>query len=380
MSGSDGDAHAGRSATGRSTRYLACYGAGSLLFALLVIGVNFVVDPLQIYRAAGPGALYIENQRYQNAGLARNVARGTVVVGTSHAENFLPSHVERILGGPATKLAIEGGTAYEQRRVLETALASGRVARVVWILDFMAFRKAPEATRAGEGAFPEYLYADGAWLERARRYTFSLDTLMLSGQALLGLGHRDLEGLNTWHHAHSFGTAAVLRDYRRRAALIDAVKRDPTRSFAIDLRRVRESLRLNLVRLVRSHPEVEFILVFPPFSMAAYLADLRISERTFDDRQAYKAMVVRATDALPNASVFDFQGAHAISERLEHYKDLEHYGLEVNDWMPEAIVRGEHRVRAGDYAERLARDKAWLLDQRRRVCGDRGALRLLCPG
>jgi hypothetical protein len=362
-------------------RYLLWYACCALLLVLALGTANYAVDPLQFYRRAGGEAVFSENQRYQNPGLARNFEYETVIIGTSHAENFEPRDVLRVLGEHSLKLAISGSTAREQRMILELAIRTGRVSHVIWALDHIAFKRPADqlGTRAAE--FPEHLYGEGRWaaLRTVGLYLLSLDSLGLSARSLLGIGHRELETLNSWHADYEFSEARALADWHRRGAILDRFNLDATRRYGPTASQSQASIRANLVPVMRAHPEIRFDLFFPPFSILAYLADHRAWPGAYPERQRYKAFVVEATADLPNVRVFDFQGQRPITHELDNYKDLEHYRIEVNDYVLRSIASGRHRVDAPGYADELSAQRGQVDAYRSKVCALGSARPELCP-
>ena len=321
--------------------------------------------------------VFSENQRYQNPGLARSYAYETVIMGTSHAENFLPSRVQTILDERAVKLAISGSTAHEQLLTLRLAIETGQVEHVVWILDYISFRKPTTAVGRKNERFPHHLYREGHGT--LGRYLFSLDSFALSVNALAGRGHEDLDTLNAWYGDHEFGAARIMVDWHRRGMILDRINLDPTFAYGPTGDQTRESVSVNMLRLIEQHPGIRFDLVFPPYSILSYLADHRAWEHQFEERQAYKAFVVGATERLANARVFDFQGVRSITHDFDNYKDLEHFRLEISDYVLESIAQGRHRVHAASYGAEMAEQDRQVEAYRAEVCAARGPRRVLCP-
>jgi hypothetical protein len=357
--------------------YLRWYLAAAALLTLTLAVFNWAVDPLQIYRRAAYEPVFSENQRYQNPGLALHYDYEIAILGTSHAENFSPRQVERVLGAPAVKLAISGATAREQYLILDLAIGTGKLRRVLWGLDRLSFRKPAGAVSSREGDFPMHLYRRG--LRTHPIYLLSLDTLGLSMKVLRGAGHRDLETLNAWHTLHRFGEDRVLADWRRRGEIVDRIHRDPTQRYASRSSQMQQSLRANVLSLVEAHPEIRFDFFFPPYSILSFLSDLRTWEGAVAERRAYKAFVVSSLAAYPNAHVYDFQGIERITHDLGNYKDLEHYRPEINDYIVESIAADRHRIDPDSLSEQLAQQAAQLERYRAEVCGSRGPRRELCP-
>lgn len=362
---------------GKPGGYLGWWAATTLVGVALLGLVNFLADPLHFYRTAGPSAVWSENERYQIPGIAKHVDYETIVVGTSHAENFLPSLVASRLGERAVKLAIAGSTAREQRLVVEKAVSTGRVRHVIWVLDRIAFGKPPDALGATGDDFPIHLYSEGATTPFV--YLLSTDTLALTIDQWLGRGHRDLDSLNAWYADHAFGVGPVLTDWRRRLATLAVLSGRPGGGWSDPTAVTRRSIAQNLVAPIRANPRVRFDLVFPPYSILSYLADVARHPAALPARWRYKADVVAATAGLGNVRVFDFQGIEAIARDFTHFKDLEHFDLRIDALILDAIATGEHVVDPADYASELAVQAGQVERFRTEVCAPGSSRRALCP-
>jgi hypothetical protein len=91
-----------------ATNLVRFLGATAAIIAMAV-GLNFMVDPLQLFRPARLfTAMYSPDTRMQNAGLVQSQQFDTVLMGTSLAIHFRQSDVDRILGGRSLKLSVTG--------------------------------------------------------------------------------------------------------------------------------------------------------------------------------------------------------------------------------------------------------------------------------
>jgi hypothetical protein len=107
-------------------------------------GLNFLVDPLQLFRPARLfAAMYSPDTRMQDAGLIRSQEFDTILMGTSLAIHFRQSDVDRIIGGRSLKLSMTGSNSHEQTFVLAAAMAR-HPSRVIWQMDDWIFRDAPD--------------------------------------------------------------------------------------------------------------------------------------------------------------------------------------------------------------------------------------------
>src|SRR6476661_4816134 len=114
------------------------------LIIVMAAALNFVVDPLQLFRPARLfAAMYSPDTRMQDAWLSRSQDFDTVFMGTSLAIHFRQSDIDRLLGGRSVKLAMTGSNSREQSFVLAAALER-HPRRVIWQMDDWIFRDAPD--------------------------------------------------------------------------------------------------------------------------------------------------------------------------------------------------------------------------------------------
>ena len=170
-----------------AARNLIRFLSASLLVILMAIALNFIVDPLQVFRPARLFvAMYSPDSRLQDAGLIRSQDFDTVLMGTSLAIHFRQSDIDRMLGVKSLKLALNGSNSREQVFVLAAAL-DRHPRRVIWEVDDWIFHDAPDIDsnvhlpadlyRRNARGLAGYLLSgsmarESAWI-MARRATFS---------------------------------------------------------------------------------------------------------------------------------------------------------------------------------------------------------------
>ena len=83
----------------------------TVLIALLAVcgAIVYVVDPCLYYRLPDKWQPVFFNERYQMAGLAKNVEADTVLVGTSMAANYRASWIEETFETSASGLRTRSG-------------------------------------------------------------------------------------------------------------------------------------------------------------------------------------------------------------------------------------------------------------------------------
>jgi hypothetical protein len=336
-----------------SARFLAVFFAGLAALGASVGVFNVLVDPLQYYRIPTwrKPTYFAGYQRYQYVGLARNYDYETVVIGSSLMENFLASHIDRSWGVRAMKLAISGSTPYEQRLILEQALATGRVHTVIWGLEHGGFFAPPTRVRDDQAPFPYNMYR--RWSIANWEYPLSYDTVKLSIGVLRGNGATDLDRLDTWYDRFEFSRAAVLRGWNGDCRLFAAKYRDGETAMPEHaLAEMRASTRANLIDVIRAHPDVTFYLVLLPVSTYAYMP-----ARTgyLPGVIAFRRFVLDALIDEVNVRVFDFAAVRSITDDLDNYKDAIHFSLQVSDDMINAMHAGRHRIHREDIEPAIAR-------------------------
>src|SRR3981189_3364223 len=160
MSRESGNGFSEKIISSTARNHLVRFLCASGLTIVMAAALNFVVDPLQLFRPARLfAAMYSTDSRMQDAGLIRSQAFDTVFMGTSLAIHYRQSDIDRALGVRSLKLAITGSTSKEQSFVLAAALER-HPKRVIWQMDDWIFCKAPDVD--AEAHFPANLYRRNA--------------------------------------------------------------------------------------------------------------------------------------------------------------------------------------------------------------------------
>ena len=116
------------------------------------------------------------------------------------------------------------------------------------------------------------------------------------------------------------------------------------------LERSTENIRRHLEPSIAAHPETEFIIYMPPYSVAYWYLMTRngLSEQQFRSR----ARVCELLREYPNVKIFDFSCREEWVTDLDHYFDYSHHSGEVSDALMRAIAAGENRVLSVEDMER----------------------------
>lgn len=309
---------------------------------LLVGGLNYVLDPLQIYRARPEERLFWTDQRHQNAGKLRSyLPKGydAVLLGSSVADPFLPGQVAARLGwGAVLKLSVVGGSAGEQALMLEQALERAPVQRVLWVLNLLEY--------AGRGwddqsRMPRHLYTDGLWDDAP--YLFSLDILRFGLEQLRDrpkrLRETDLERLNYWMDGRlrSFVEHGSPENLARlRLELLQGA-----RDFSTPATARYPALQATLLRLIRANPGTEFVLLVSPKPWQ-WMGGRE--DAVMRDYFGVLRELTRELACCPNATLFGFEDQPRVSGNLANYSDVAHFTSGVADWLLREVAAGRGRL------------------------------------
>ncbi|HZG14591.1 MAG TPA: hypothetical protein VE710_06170 [Candidatus Bathyarchaeia archaeon] len=314
-----------------------------ILLMGVLMGINFAVDPLQYYRKADYPPSFSTQQRYQNPGLARNYDYDTIIIGTSMTENFLPSSVDKKLGGKTLKLSMSGATAKEQYMIAKMAIDTGKVKHVIWGVDYFALRGEPDRVRDEYGPFPFYFYDKNPLNEW--RYLLNVDTtvdslkIVGSRMGLYEQPRQDLNLLNTWTN-YSFSKELVMKEW-------DKVKQSqPVTSSEYEFANIQHNLDHNLISLIKAHPEIQFTLFYPPYSILQHRFFYEKGKVLFDNELAAKTYLYEQVGSLQQVRIFDFQQESTITFNLNNYKDLAHHSMEINEYMIDCMAAERYLVTA----------------------------------
>lgn len=319
-------------------RWALCTLALSILLVGSIVLLNYVVDPLQFFRKASYSPVLSGKQRLQNPGLARNYDYNTIILGTSVTENFSTPEINEKLHCSTLKLSISGATLKEETMIADVALRTGKVKTILWGVDFTAAMRSPDDVRTDFSAFPSYLYDEN----KMNDIFYLLDTYTTQ-ESFNALKHiikppskpESLDLLNNWQKEWVFGKVQVIKDYNRAMAA-----KTPARS-AFNTNTLQANLTSNVITVINSHPEVDFVLFYPPYSMPFYKT---FDEPAIDSWLQTKLWLFNELHALPNVKIYDFQHDYPITTNLDNYKDMMHYSETINSKMVDDIATQKYQI------------------------------------
>lgn len=309
-------------------------GTGSLLLLCLLIVV--VIDPLFQYHQPLPGLkAVLTDKEYQVTGSLKNFDYDSVIVGSSVAENYDNTWFNEGFGCETIKAIRSYGATADLCYLLEKSFEYQELTYVFYNLDPSALVSDAETTFELTGC-PMYLY-DDCYLNDVQ-YVWNKGVLFekipyMIAQSLIGDYE---EGLSyNWAQWKEFRADMAIGQYMRKPTI--AEMKDQT-AYEKELR---DNLSI-LTTQIEAHPETEFYIFVPPYSMLWWDSTYRDG-----DTEAYLYNMEQALEALlsySNVRCFYFMNDREIITDLDHYMDILHFSDKINYEIYEDLLNGENEV------------------------------------
>jgi hypothetical protein len=345
-------------------------GALTLPFASSVL-FNLVVDPFEIlHKSENRPAAFLGGvglDRYTHAGVIRHYQPNAIVIGHSHAANFLPSHVDDKLGFRNTySLTLNGGPLFEQGRVARHALENSNIKDVLWLFNSGNLMRSFDAGNL-KVPFPTFLY-DKVWFNDInlfithpmRAYTEKKakkrkELIKLSKVEKRRLDPRDYS--TAWYRMQQATFNQPIRvaqlilgqrkSYTKRATqlrLETSITKKLITSYSVRSTDYEKNLQYNILPAIVANPSTKFrIVIDPPFPLMTWQVRKIYERRDYEQHLALINRQVNDLAKYPNVEIYGFGGEPATQD-LRLYKDRNHYHLKLNEMMLDKIAEGRNRL------------------------------------
>jgi len=321
---------------------------------LLAAALNFVVDPLQLFRPARLfPAMYSTDSRMQDAGLIRSQEFDTVFMGTSLAIHFRQSDIDRALGVRSLKLAMTGSNSREQGFVLVSAMAR-RPKRVIWQMDDWIFRDAPEIDsdiyvpadlyRRNAKGIAGYLFSgamarESLWILVRAIPPLEPMVARLTNGIMFKFPISRVDDINTLRP--DFDVAGFYNAQNAVAAFRRIT--DPARGGSIaegyNYDAMVRSFERDAIALIASNPEISFDIYFAPYSILHFVAMRDASPATLKIAYDFTAYAFPRLLQFTNVRLHDFRDVKDVTHDLGNYGDVIHHSpaidLKILSWLAE---------------------------------------------
>ena len=91
-------------------KYTKCTLIFFLVAMIIIGGFVYVIDPYFHYHKPFFSYFKLDNQRYQNDGIAKNFDYDAIITGTSMTENFKTSEFDELFNVKSVKMSFSGGS------------------------------------------------------------------------------------------------------------------------------------------------------------------------------------------------------------------------------------------------------------------------------
>lgn len=309
-------------------------GALSLLLCWAMAIV--LVDPFFHYHAPWFGMEPLVNdERYQNPGVAEHFQYDSMILGSSMTENFRTGWFDEAFDCQSVKLPFSAARTGAYDWMMKKGFATREMKNVFIGLDVDSL-----ITAYGSYYFPlpEYLYDANPFNDV--EYLLNMSVLEPAAE-LVKKNVRGtvppLEDAFVWDEPGIYGKERAL-------ASVDwnMEKQENLRDTSTFLSNCRENLEKNIVTHIEAHPETEFYIFLPPYSILWWN-----SMWSTGQLEARLEAIELAMDLLlpyDNVNLYFFQNDREVVCDLDNYKDYNHYSAEVSRWIVDWMKEGKGLV------------------------------------
>ncbi|MBP1571334.1 MAG: hypothetical protein J6C76_05490, partial [Oscillospiraceae bacterium] len=267
--------------------------------------------------------------------------------GSSMTENFKPSELDELFDVNTIKLPFSGATYKEINDSLKVVMEhNNNVKVVVRGLDYV--RMFDEASRMtyDDSEYPYYIYDDK--LLNDVNYLYNKGVLINTAKVLLntvtGAPSKDFDSYSYWNDNYSYGAEAVKQTYSRPETFSEIVPLSDE-----DYKNIYENITQNVTSIAAKNPETEFYIFISPYSI--YYFDRAQRNGVLDkhiDAEKYITELLLEQD---NINVFSFYDDYEMICNMDNYRDIAHYGAEINSQILVWMKEGKHQLTKENYLQ-----------------------------
>lgn len=313
---------------------------------LVICGLTTVIfDPFFQYHKPLPGLkAVLTDTEYQCVGSLKTFDYDSVIVGSSVVENNYNDWYNQGFHCNVIKAVRTYGATADLCFLLDVAFENQKLKYVFYNMDTSSLDADPVPTYELTGS-PMYLYDKNYWNDI--KYVLNKSVLAAKIPYLLAhsfMGHYDENNSYNWAQWKSFHQDMILGLYIRKPSAAPMMEKN------VYQKQLEGNLSL-LTKQIADHPETNFKIFFPPYSML-YWDNIYRNGKT----EAYLYNMEQAIGTLltyDNVEVYYFQNEEDIICNLDNYMDILHFSSEVNYWMYEQIAAGNYRLKPHNYKKAL---------------------------
>ena len=337
----------------------------------------YLIDPFFHYHKPWFHLKEVLNEKeYQCPGSLAHFDYDAVLAGSSVVENNDNSWFNQDFHCTIIKAVRSYGATADLCDLLDRAFRHRKVKQVFYNLDPSALHAEPVLTFASSGA-PMYLYDDNPFNDV--QYLWNKDVILKRIPYMIANSYLvpyDENLSYNWMEGKTFGEAAVLSRYYR---IPDAEVKFSTDKKPLQKQEncYQDELRGNIALLeqeLSAHPDTEFHIFIPPYSMLWWDNMNRSGELDstfYEEREAVHALLSH-----PNVKLYLLQNIPEIITNLDYYMDTIHFSMEINHRIEQELLSDRYLVtkeKEEQVMEHLEAEIRKILDTEVRVLEEQNA-------
>ena len=326
-------------------KFLKKFFLGSGILLLLCVLAVIVFDPFFQYHKPLKGLkAVLTDKEYQCVGSLKTFDYDSVIAGSSVSENYNNGWFDQGFDCKSIKAIRSYGATADLCYLLDIAFEHQDLKYVFYNLDPSALVADAETTYELTGC-PMYLYDDN-YINDVE-YWLNKGVLMEKIPYLIAnslMGDYDENNSYNWAQWKEFNSDMILGLYIRKPSISEM----KPEYYYEDI--LRQNLDL-LTSRISAHPETEFYVFVPPYSMLWWDNIYREG-----DTEAYLYNMEQAMKTLlsyKNVKMFYFQNDREIITNLENYMDILHFSPEINHYICESLIEGKHQISPENYIQNI---------------------------
>ena len=329
----------------------------SIILILLAIFI-VIIDPYFHYHKPLSNITYtLNNQRYQNDGIAKHFDYDAIITGTSMTENFKTSEADKLFNVKSVKLPFEGATFKEINNILNKALTNNQnIKIIIRCLDLYKFNIDKDKMQYDDDLYPTYLYDDNVFNDI--KYILNKEIIIESFKSLIKTINNEtstsFDDYSIWYNIVTFSKETVDSQYNR------SVSSDKQNIKEEDYERIHNNIKQNVIDLASKNPNVTFYLFYPPYSIYYWdnLNQIGMLENQLQQIEYVTSLLLE----YPNIHLYSFLDDYETITNLDNYKDLEHYSEKINSKILISIKDNKHLITKDNYKEKIQEMKKYYIE------------------
>lgn len=318
-----------------------------LFSELIILGfismafVSFIVDPFCIFhKPFYKKNVFIPAEVFMDLGMIEMFLKktddyDTILVGTSHTENYLANEITDTLNSKGTlKLCLSGGHPIELEAIARKAISSGKIKNMVYGFECYGFI-VPANTPHQYRIFPYNIY------KYPILFLFDKSSLKNSLKYLNLQKFKYYDDLNKLYYYWDEDYIQLAhKNFVSEENLVNLKRDFPDYKNFVDNKKFSDfsAIDSHLLPLIRENPNINFYIQIIPYSWAWFIS--------FDKIEKFLSIIdylVQSLASFPNVKIYGFHDLKFVGNLRNYYNDS-HYQPEVNRYMLYCIKNDLHRI------------------------------------